>query len=247
MIEIRSKEEIEKLRQAGKVLAEIVAKLKPSIKAGIATQEIDRIAEELIKKSKAIAAFKGYRGFPANICISINEEIVHGIPSERVIRDGDLVGLDIGINLNGFFSDTAFTAAIGKISSQEKKLIDTARKSLEAGISKVKVNNRLGDVSAAIQQVVEAQGFSVVRDFVGHGIGKKMHEDPEIPNFGQAHQGPILKEGMVLAIEPMVNMGTWEAEILPNGWTAVTKDKKPSVHFEHTVALTDKGPEVLTK
>jgi methionyl aminopeptidase len=247
LIEIKSPEEIEKLRQAGAVLAKIVKELKPQIKAGVRGQEIDRIAGELIGQNGCLAAFKGYRGFPANVCVSVNEEIVHGIPDERRIYEGDIVSLDIGINLDGFFSDTAFTVGIGEIGSQKQKLINATRKALEIGISKVKVDHHLGEVSAAIQKFVEAQGFSVVRDFVGHGIGKRMHEDPEVPNFGQAHQGPLLKAGMVLAIEPMVNLGTWEAEILPNGWTAVTKDKKPSAHFEHTVALTGKGTEVLTR
>jgi len=235
------------MRESGRVLAKIVAELRPSIKAGVRTKEIDAFAEDLIRKNQAIAAFKGYRGFPANVCVSLNEEIVHGIPNERIINEGDLVSLDIGINLNGFFSDTAFTVAIGEVSSQKKKLTEVARKALELGIAKVKVNNHLSDISAAIQHFVESRGFSVVRDFVGHGIGKRMHEDPEVPNFGPAHQGPLLKVGMVLAIEPMVNAGSWESEVLPNGWTAVTKDRKPSVHFEHTVALTEKGAEVLTK
>lgn len=246
MIEIKSPEEIEKLRQAGRVLARIAADLKPKIRSGIKSQDIDQIAEELIRKSGGLAAFKGYRGFPASVCVSINEEIVHGIPGERTINDGDIVSLDIGINWDGFFSDTAFTVGIGSISSQKQKLINAAKRALEIGISKVKVNNHLGDISAAIQRFVESQGFSVVRDFVGHGIGRSMHEDPEIPNFGQAHQGTLLKAGMVLAIEPMVNMGSWEAEILSNGWTAVTKDREPSAHFEHTVAITSQGPEVLT-
>lgn len=247
MIEIKNPEEIEKLRQAGRVLARIVADLKPNIRAGIKSQDIDQIAEELIRKSGGLAAFKGYRGFPTSVCVSINEEIVHGIPGERTINEGDIVSLDIGINLDGFFSDTAFTVGIGAVSHQKQKLINTARKALEIGISKAKVNNHVGDISAAIQRFVESQGFSVVRDFVGHGIGKMMHEDPEVPNFGQAGQGPVLKAGMVLAIEPMVNMGGWESEVLENGWTAVTKDRKFSAHFEHTVAITSKGPEALTK
>lgn len=247
MIEIKSKEEIEKLRLAGKVLSKIVSELKSRVKPGIRTQEVDAWAEDLIKKNGALAAFKGYRGFPANVCVSVNEEVVHGIPNERKVEEGDIVGIDIGIALDGFFSDTAFTLNIGKVSSQKQKLVEATRKALELGIAKAKINNHLSDISAAIQKFVEAQGFSVVRDFVGHGIGRRMHEEPEIPNFGLAGQGPLLKAGMVLAIEPMVNTGSWEVEILSNGWTAVTRDRKPSAHFEHTVAITENGTEVLTK
>jgi len=247
LIEIKSKEEIEKLRLAGKVLSKIVSELKSRVKPGIRTQEVDAWAEDLIKKNGALAAFKGYRGFPANVCVSVNEEVVHGIPNERKVEEGDIVGIDIGIALDGFFSDTAFTLNIGKVSSQKQKLVEATRKALELGIAKAKINNHLSDISAAIQKFVEAQGFSVVRDFVGHGIGRRMHEEPEIPNFGLAGQGPLLKAGMVLAIEPMVNTGSWEVEILSNGWTAVTRDRKPSAHFEHTVAITENGTEVLTK
>lgn len=246
MVEIKTKEEIDKLRAAGRLLARILGELRPQIRAGISTRDIDKIAEELISKNGAIPAFKGYRGFPANACVSVNEEIVHGVPGDREILEGDIVSVDIGINLDGFFSDAAFTVNIGRVSGLKQKLIAVTKRALELGILKARVNNHLGDISAAIQRFVESQGFSVVRDFVGHGIGKSMHEDPEVPNFGATHQGLRLKEGMVLAIEPMVNAGTWQVEILENGWTAVTKDSEPSAHFEHCVAILSDGPEILT-
>lgn len=228
------------------MLARIVSELKSQTRAGICTRDIDRIAEELISKNGAIAAFKGYRGFPANVCVSVNEEIVHGIPDDRQITEGDIVSVDIGINLDGFFSDAAFTVSIGRVSALKEKLIAVTKKALDLGIAQARVNNHLGDISAAIQRLAEAQGFSVVRDFVGHGIGRNIHEDPEVPNFGKAHEGLRLKEGMVLAIEPMVNAGTWQVEIMENGWTAITKDGEPSAHFEHCVAILTDGPEILT-
>ncbi len=247
MIPIKSKEEIEHLRKSGKILASIVQELKEFIKPGIATKEIDRKVEKLIQERKAKPAFKGYRGFPASICISINQEIVHGIPSERVLKDGDITSIDIGIIFNEYFADTAFTVGMGKISEDLKHLIDVTKESLYKGIEQAKVDNHLSDISSAIQNFVETNNFSVVRDFVGHGIGKMLHEEPEVPNFGLPHAGPVLKEGMVLAIEPMVNMGTWRTRILDDGWTVVTQDGKPSAHFEHTVAITQSGPEILTQ
>lgn len=229
------------------MLARIVDKIRGKIKTGISTEEIDKIAEELILREGALPAFKGYRGFPASVCASLNEEVVHGIPSGRCLKDGDLLKLDIGISLNGFFSDYAFTFAIGNISGRARRLIEATKKALELGIREAKVNNRLFDISWAIQSYVESQGFSVVRDFVGHGIGRDMHEPPEVPNFGQPHSGPLLREGMVLAIEPMVNAGSWQVRISENGWTALAKDGLESAHFEHTVAITAAGPEILTK
>ena len=229
------------------MLARIVDRIRGKIKTGISTEEIDKIAEELILGEGALPAFKGYRGFPASVCASLNEEVVHGIPSGRCLKDGDLLKLDIGINLNGFFSDYAFTFAIGNISGRARRLIEAAKKALELGIREARVNNRLFDISWAIQNYIESQGFSVVRDFVGHGIGRDMHEPPEVPNFGQPHSGPLLREGMVLAIEPMVNAGTWQVRISENGWTALAKDGLESAHFEHTVAITAGGPEILTK
>jgi len=228
-------------------LAGVMNSLRSKATVGISTADIDKIAEELISKEGALPAFKGYRGFPATICASINEEIVHGIPDQRKLEDGDIISLDIGINYQGYFSDTAITLAVGKVSSAKKKLIEVTRKSLEEGIRQARAGNHLSDISYSIQNFVERNGFSVVREFVGHGIGAKLHEEPEIPNYGKAHEGPKLQAGMVLAIEPMVNMGSWESEILDNGWTAVTKDRLPSAHFEHTVAVTDKGALVLTK
>ena len=247
MITIKTKQEIEFMRKAGSILSKIIAELKNKLKVGISTKEIDILAGDLINSYGASAAFKGYRGFPANTCISLNEEVVHGIPNDRKLKSGDIVSLDIGIRLNGFYADAAFTQAVDKINGRIKKLIDVTRKSLSLGINQAKVGNYLFDISYAIQRFVESEGFSVVRDFVGHGIGRQMHEEPEIPNFGRPKTGSILKEGMTLAIEPMVNMGTWEVQIQDNGWTAITKDKKHSAHFEHTIAITQKGPEILTR
>jgi len=234
------------LRASGAILAKVMRELEKNIKAGVATRELDALAEKLILAQNALPAFKGYRGYPATVCTSINEEIVHGIPSERRLAEGDIIGLDLGVNYQGYFSDAAITIPIGKLSPKVKRLIEVSRDALAAGIKAAQAGNHLSDISARIQKLVEANGFSVVRQFVGHGIGLSLHEEPEIPNFGQPHQGPLLKEGMVLAIEPMVNMGGWESEILENGWTAVTKDRLPSAHFEHTVAITENGPEILT-
>jgi len=247
MIPLKSASELAAMRQAGSLLVRITDKLRGFIKAGISTLEIDRIAEELIRKEGARPAFKGYLGFPASVCACLNEEVVHGIPSERQIKDGDILKLDIGINLNGYFSDYAFTLAMGNIEGRVKKLLEATKKALDLGVAQARPERHLSDISWAIQSYIEAQGFSVVRDFVGHGIGSKMHEPPEIPNFGRPHSGPVLKEGMCLAIEPMVNMGGWEGRIAENGWTAITKDQLQSAHFEHTVAVTKDGPEILTK
>jgi len=246
MIPLKSKQDLEMIRQSGKILAKIMQKLREFIRAGISTQEIDRLAEELVCKENAIPAFKGYKGFPANICTSINEEIVHGIPGERRLKNGDIISLDLGINYKGYFSDAAITLAVGRVEPRTKKLIEVTKTALSEGIKQARIDNHLSDISCAIQSYVEKNGFSVVREFVGHGIGLKLHEEPEIPNFGRPQQGPILKEGMVFAIEPMVNMGTWESKILDNGWTAVTKDGLASSHFEHTVAITENGPAILT-
>ncbi len=246
MIPLKSKQDIEMLRKSGKILAKVMQKLQEFLKAGIKTSEIDRLAQELLYREGAIAAFKGYKGFPANICTSVNEEVVHGIPGERKIKEGDVVSLDLGVNYKGYFSDAAITAPIGKVDSKVKKLIDVTRKALSEGIKQARLNNHLSDISYAIQTYVERHSFSVVRQFVGHGIGYSLHEEPEIPNFGRPHHGPLLKSGMVLAIETMVNMGGWECKILDNGWTAVTKDGLASAHFEHTLAITERGPEILT-
>ncbi|MDD4953303.1 MAG: type I methionyl aminopeptidase [Candidatus Omnitrophica bacterium] len=246
MIPIKSEKDLQMLRSAGKILSGITKQVLEAVKPGISTKEIDHLAEELVLKENALPAFKGYKGFPATICASLNEEIVHGIPDQRKMREGDILSLDIGINYQGYFSDTAATMIIGRVPEKVKKLVEVTRGALFEGINKAKVGNHLSDISWAVQNYVEDNGFSVVRQFVGHGIGNNLHEEPEIPNFGRPGVGPVLKAGMVLAIEPMVNMGTWEAMILDNGWTAVTKDGSLSAHFEHTVAITEKGPEVLT-
>jgi methionyl aminopeptidase len=246
MIPIKSEKDLEMLRKSGKILAKVMKRIQESLRPGVTTAEIDRLAEELVHSENALSAFKGYKGFPAAICTSINEEIVHGIPGDRKIQEGDIVSIDLGINYEGYFADAAVTLAVGKISAAKKKLIKVAKKALSEGIKEARSGNHLSDISSRIQNLVERNGFSVVRQFVGHGIGTKLHEEPEVPNFGRPHQGPVLKNGMVLAIEPMINMGTWEASVLDNGWTAVTKDGLASAHFEHTVAITKKGPEILT-
>ncbi|MFH1128248.1 MAG: type I methionyl aminopeptidase [Candidatus Omnitrophota bacterium] len=247
MIPLKSELDLEKLRISGRILARVMNSLGEFIDVGIATSEIDKLAEELIRRENAEPAFKGYKGFTSSICTSINEEIVHGIPGPRKLKEGDILSLDVGIKYEGYFSDAAVTIGIGKIDQKLKKLIDVTKAALGVGIKQARAQNHLFDISYAIQNYVERNGFSVVRQFVGHGIGRSLHEEPEIPNFGQAHSGPVLKSGMVLAIEPMVNMGTWESKILDNGWTAVTEDGLASAHFEHTVAITDHGTEILTK
>jgi len=245
MIPLKTKQDLEIMRQGGKILAKIIEALKSKVKEGLTTLEIDELASNLMKEYNVVSAFKNYKGFPGHICISVNEEVVHGIPSSRVLKDKDIVSIDIGIIYQGFYLDSAFTIGIGKISPEVKKLLEVTKNALYEGIKKAKKGNHLSDISYAIQSYVEAGGFSVVRDFVGHGIGKSLHEEPPIPNFGKPKQGPLLKEGMVLAIEPMVNMGSWEVEISSNGWTALTKDRLPSAHFEHTVAV-DNEPQILT-
>ena len=246
MIPLKSEKDLEYLRASGKILSLVLKEVRKIIKPGITTNEIDRLAEDLILENNAQPAFKGYKGFPASACTSTNQEIVHGIPSGRKLVEGDIVSIDLGVNFCGYFSDSAVTLAVGKIDAKIKKLIEVTKKSLELGIKEVGPGKHLSDISSAIQKYVEDNGFSVVRQFVGHGIGASLHEEPEIPNFGRPGEGPVLVEGMVLAIEPMVNMGTWEAKILSNGWTAVTKDDKPSAHFEHTVAVAKRGYEILT-
>jgi methionyl aminopeptidase len=246
MIPLKSKIELDALKASGSILAGVMRELRKIIKEGVATLDIDKRAEELILEAGSTPAFKGYNGFPASVCISVNEEIVHGIPSQRILKEGDIISLDVGVEYKGFFSDAAVTLPVGNIDSKKRKLIEVTRNALKIGINQARVENRLSDISFSIQDYVERNGFSVVRQFVGHGIGLKLHEEPEVPNFGLPHEGPVLRNGMVLAIEPMVNMGTWESEIIDNGWTAVTKDKLPSAHFEHTVAITESGPVILT-
>ena len=247
MIELKSAREIGLMRRAGHVLADVVDRLRGSVKPGMSTLEIDEDVEEFIRASGATPAFKGYRGFPATVCISINDEVVHGIPSaHRRIKEGDIVGLDLGCIVEGYYADCAFTLAVGDVPPQVQKLLDVTRESLDRAIDECRPGRRLSDVSHAVQSHVEAGGFAVVRAFVGHGIGRALHEDPQVPNFGDPGRGPQLRPGMVLAIEPMVTMGSWEVRILDDGWTAVTRDGSLAAHFEHTIAITDAGPEVLT-
>ncbi len=247
MIVLKSPREIELIRAGGGILAEAIEMLRDLVKPGVSTKEIDLEVEELIRKRGARPAFKGYRGFPATVCVSINEEVVHGIPAaHRRLQEGDIVGLDLGCIVEGYYADAAVTLSVGEIASDVQRLLNVTRESLGQGIAQARPGNRLGDISSTIQRHVEGHGFAVVRAFVGHGIGRALHEDPQIPNFGEAGRGPVLKVGMCLAIEPMVTMGTWDVRILDDGWTAVTADGSLSAHFEHTIAITETGPEILT-
>jgi methionyl aminopeptidase len=246
MIIIKSSREIDQLRRPNAIVAEVLQRLREAVAPGITTRELDQIAEEAILSKGAIPAFKGYRGFPGSLCVSINEQIVHGIPNPRRLKEGDIVSLDVGANLNGYFGDAAITLPVGNVDPQAQRLLEVTEKALYIGIEEAKKGNRLFDISHAIQVWVESHGFSVVRDFVGHGIGKSLHEEPQIPNFGSPHQGPRIEEGMVFALEPMVNEGTYEVKILSDAWTVITADGKRSAHFEHTIAVTDGGPEILT-
>ena len=247
-VEIKNRDEIALMRDAGRIVSEILDELQKSVAPGISTWELDRIAETLIYKKGAKPAFKGYLGFPCCLCASVNYEVVHGIPSKkRKLEQGDLIKLDFGVVFKGYYGDSARSIPVGTVSDEAKALIEATRESLEKGIGAVVGGNRIGDIGHAVQSVVEPRGFSVVRDFVGHGIGKKLHEQPQIPNFGEPGTGMKLREGMVLAIEPMVNAGTFQVEMLEDEWTAVTLDRRLSAHFEHTVVVTNNGPEVLTR
>ncbi len=246
MINIRSSREIEQLRKANAIVAEVFERLKEEVAPGITTRELDQVAEEYIRSRGAVPAFKGYRGFPATLCISINEEVVHGIPGQRKLREGEIVSIDVGVNLGGYFGDAAITFPVGEVDQEAKRLLEVTERALYIGIEETKMGNRLFDISFAIQRWVESHGFSVVRDFVGHGIGKSLHEEPQIPNFGSPHQGPRLEKGMVFALEPMVNEGTYEVRILSDAWTVVTADGKRSAHFEHTIAVADGEAEILS-
>lgn len=228
-------------------MAEVLEGIRKRISSGVKTRELDKFAESFIRSKGAKPAFKGYRGYPSSICASVNEQVVHGIPSSVKLKEGDIISIDIGVYYNGFYGDAALTLPVGEISSKAKKLLAVTEESLQVGIENAVTGNRLSDISFAIQNNVEPEGFSVVRNFVGHGIGRKLHEEPQIPNFGKPGQGPELMPGMTLAIEPMVNEGGWEISILNDGWTAVTKDQSLSAHFEHTVAITKNGHDVLTK
>ena len=242
----RNREEIERLRESAQLVAKTLRELGRAVRPGITTAELDRLAESFIRDHGATPAFKGYRGFPASICPSLNEEVVHGMPGDRELREGDLIGIDVGVEMNGFFGDAARTFAVGKASDEALKLMKVTRESLMKGIAQARPGNRVGDISNAIQVHVEAHGFSVVRALVGHGIGREMHEEPAIPNFGPPGRGPRLMAGLVLAIEPMVNVGGFEVVTRPDGWTVATKDGTLSAHFEHTVAVGPEGPEILS-
>jgi methionyl aminopeptidase len=246
MIIIKSPREIEQLKKSNAIVAEVFEKLKGMVVPGVATKELDRVAEEYILLKGGRPAFKGYRGFPATLCISVNEEVVHGIPGQRQLKEGDIVSLDVGVNLGGYFGDAAMTLPVGEVDPEAKRLLEITEKALYVGIEKAKVGNRLFDISYAIQKWVESHGFSVVRDFVGHGIGRDLHEEPQIPNFGAPHQGPRLEKGMVFSLEPMVNEGAYGVRVLSDGWTVVTADGKRSAHFEHTIAISDDGAEILS-
>lgn len=246
MIIIKNNKEIDLMRSAGKIVAETLLLIEEKVRPGITTAELDRIAEEFITKHGARPSFKGLYGFPASLCISVNEQVVHGIPGGYVLKNGDIVSVDCGANINGFHGDAARTFGVGNITKEAEKLINVTRESFFKGIEYAKVGNRLTDISHEIQNYVEAAGFSVVRDFVGHGIGRVVHEDPDIPNYGRPGRGPKLVEGMALAIEPMVNVGNYKVRTLSNDWTVVTSDGSLSAHYENTIVILPDGPEILT-
>jgi methionyl aminopeptidase len=245
-IGIKSDDEIAAMREAGRIVARILRSLAAEVRPGMRTAELDRVCVEEMSKYGVKSSFKGYRGFPAHICTSINDEVVHGIPGERTLREGDVLSIDVGVVHNGFQGDAAITVGVGKISTEARRLLEVTEGALGAGIAAAKENARLGDVSAAIQDYVESKGFSVVREYTGHGIGREMHEEPQIPNFGRPGHGPRLRRGMTLAIEPMVNSGGWSTRVGDDHWTVVTADGSLSAHFEHTVAVTNGEPEILT-
>ncbi len=242
----KSEREIAKMRQAGKIVATILEILKSQVKAGMKTKELDIIAERELKKLGGRSSFKGYRGYPANLCVSVNDEIVHGIPGQRVLQEGDIVSLDFGAIYDGFQGDAAVTVGVGKISNDAANLIAATEGALKRGITAARAGARLGDVSSAIQQYAESNGFTVVREYTGHGIGRDMHEDPLIPNYGLPNTGPVLKKGMAMALEPMLNIGDWRTKVDADNWTVRTADGSLSAHFEHTIAVTDGEAEVLT-
>lgn len=246
MIELKSAGELEAMRRAGRIVAKLLQHLAALIRPGITTKALDEEALRFIMDAGAKPAFLGYRGFPASICVSVNEEVVHGIPGARKIRNGDLVSLDAGAIVDGWYSDAATTCLVGDVTPEARRLADVTRRALDEGIANARVGRRVSDISHAVQQTIEREGFGIVREFVGHGIGRALHEDPPIPNFGSPNVGPRLKEGMTLAIEPMVTLGGDEVKILRDGWTAVTQDRSLAAHFEHTVAVTADGPDVLT-
>ncbi len=247
MINLKSTREIDQMRKAGAIVAQILQDMAEEVAPGITTWDIDKLAESRIKELGAKPAFKGYHGFPACVCISVNEEVVHGIPSKKkVLKEGDIVGVDFGVSLDGWFGDSARTIPVGKVAPEALKLLQVTQKSLELGIEQAREGNRIFDIGHAIQNYVEGFGYGVVREFVGHGIGRALHEEPQVPNYGPRGKGLALKAGMVLAIEPMINAGSPEVKVLADGWTAVTSDRSLSAHFEHTVAILPEGPRILT-
>jgi methionyl aminopeptidase len=248
MIILKSPQEIGKMRRAGRITAEARDRVAAAVRPGITTKDLDAVGEEAIRSAGATPSFKGYKGFPASICTSVNDEIVHGIPGKRVLQEGDLISLDVGAIWEGYHGDSAVTMFVAEPPSNEaEKLVRVTEESLEAGISQIRVGGRLSDIGHAVQQVAEGAGFSVVREYVGHGVGQAMHEDPQIPNYGPPGRGIELRPGLVIAVEPMVNVGGWETRALEDGWTVVTADGSLSAHFEHTIAVTEDGPEVLTE
>lgn len=247
MIILKSKKEIEIMREAGILLYNIMSDLKEMVKEGVSAFELDKFAEDRIKSFGAVPAFKGYRGYPYTICCSINDEVIHGFPlKEKIFKNGDLVSLDLGLMYKGYYSDMAYTVPVGEVDEEKRRLLETGERILYKAISKAVIGNRIGDISNTIETLSKENGYSVVKEFIGHGIGRKLHEEPEVPNFGIKESGAYLKEGMTFAIEPMVCMGSGEVYIEKDGWTVKTKDGKPSVHFEHTIAVTKSGPLILT-
>lgn len=251
MISIKSKREIDYIRESCKIVAETLQLLKRYVKPGITTLELDKIAEDYIRSNKARPAFKGYSqagsfDFPGSICSSVDDEVVHGIPGNRVLLEGEILSIDVGVEKDGYYGDAALSVAVGNISAEKQQLMDATEKSLYLGIEQAKEKNRLGDISNAIQSYVESFGYGVVRDLCGHGVGKYLHEEPQIPNYGKKGSGPLLKNGMTLAIEPMINMGTYKVHVADDGWTVTTADGKPSAHFEHTIVILDGKPEILS-
>jgi methionyl aminopeptidase len=243
---IKSEREIAVMRRAGRIVGTVLKELKQKLKPGMKTKDLDKIAEEMIYTMGGVPSFKGYHGFPASLCVSVNEEIVHGIPGGRILNEGDVVSMDLGVVLDGFQGDAAVTAGVGKISDEAAALIAATEASLTAGIATAKAGKRLGDVGAAIQQYAESRGYGVVKEYTGHGIGRDMHEEPSVPNYGRPGSGAVLKNGMTLALEPMLNLGTWRTRIGPDAWTVSTGDGRLSAHFEHTIAINNGEAEVLT-
>ena len=245
-ITIKSAQDLEAMARAGAIVGATITRLKRCVEPGITTRELDNIAYKEITRQGARPTFKGYRGFPASICASVNEEIVHGIPGKRALKEGDIIKMDVGATIDGFIGDAAVSVAVGKVAQEALDLMEATRQSLEEGIKASQPGNRIGDIGAAVQTYAEARGYGVVREFVGHGVGRFLHEDPQVPNYGQSGKGPLLRPGMCIAIEPMLNLGDWRTRILEDQWTVVTADGSLSAHFEHTIAITQDGPRVLT-